>query len=80
MPSKSTKNKIRISVTIIPTLDNMLTRIAKKSGQSKSCLVELALSNYLKNKFEDDIAALAKMKFDDLPSEDDWLMLQSDIT
>lgn len=80
MPSKSTKNKIRISVTIIPTLDNMLTKIAKKSGQSKSCLVELALSSYLKNKFEDDIAALAKMKFDDLPSEDDWLMLQSDLT
>lgn len=77
MPSKTTKNKIRISVTIVPSIDNMLTKIANKSGESKSSLVEFALSKYLASKFEEDIKTLSQIKFDDLPSEDDWLQIQS---
>ena len=77
MSSKSARNKVRISVTIIPSLDNMLTKVSKNSGESKSSLIEHAVSKYLKNKFEKDIKTLSKMDFDDLPSEDEWLSIQS---
>lgn len=79
MHSKTTKNKVRISVTIIPSLDNMLTKVSKNSGESKSGLIEQALVKYLKNKLTDDVKILSKMNFDDLPSEDEWLSIQSDI-
>lgn len=77
MPSESIKNKIRISVTIMPSIDSMLTKIANKSGKSKSSLVEFALSRYLKSKFEEDMKTLSRIKFNDLPGEDDWLQIQS---
>lgn len=76
MPSNT---KVRISVTIHPNLDNMLQKSIEKSGSSKSALVEQALTSYFKKSFVKDIKLLAKMKFEDLPSEDDWLEIQSKI-
>lgn len=79
MSSKTTKNKVRISVTIIPSLDNMLTKVSQNSGESKSSLIEQALAKYLKNKLKEDVKTLSRINFDDLPSEDEWLSIQSDI-
>lgn len=79
MPSKSLsiKSKVRISITIMPSLDNMLKEASRNSGESKSYLVERAISAYLKSKLEKDIKILSKIDFDDLPSENDWLEIQS---
>jgi methionine aminopeptidase len=77
MPKTSAGNKLRISITILPMINEMLEKVSKRSGISKSLLAEMALKDYLKKQMEDDIKTLSKLKFDDLPSEDDWLKIQS---
>lgn len=76
---KNMKVKARISITIFPFINQMLENVSKKSGVSKSMLVEQALKEFLKNQLEKDSKALAQLTFDDLPSEDDWLSLQSEL-
>ena len=71
-------NKTRISITIIPTVNILLEKISKKTGISKSALVENALKDYLQHQLEEDVKALSTMHFDDLPSENDWLSIQSE--
>lgn len=73
----SSKSKIRISITIIPALDKMLEKVSINSGKSKSSLIEQAISQYFKNKLEKDLEMLSKINFEDLPSEDNWLEIQS---
>ncbi|MBU0668081.1 ribbon-helix-helix domain-containing protein [Patescibacteria group bacterium] len=70
--------KTRISITIIPTVNILLEKISKKTGKSKSALVENALKDYLQHQLEEEVMELAAMQFDDLPSEDDWLSIQSE--
>ena len=70
--------KTRISITIIPTVNILLEKISKKTGMSKSALVENALKDYLQHQLEEDVKALSTMHFDDLPSENDWLSIQSE--
>ena len=69
------KIKTRISITIIPMVNEMLEKICKREGISKSLLVEKALKSFLQQQLEKDAKALAKLKFDDLPSDDAWLAL-----
>jgi len=78
-PAKSKKphTKLRISVTIIPSVNTMLELLSKRTGLSKSALVEKALKDLLDKQLEADAKALSKMKFDDLPTEDEWLLIQS---
>lgn len=71
------KNKMRVSITVIPFINEMLEKISKRSGMSKSLLVEQALKQYLQEQLDKDSKALAQIKFEDLPSEDEWLLLQS---
>lgn len=68
--------KTRISITIIPTINVMLEKLSKKTGISKSSLIENALKDYLYKQLENDAKALSKLHFEDLPSEDDWLAIQ----
>ena len=75
---KSVKTKTRISVTIIPFVNQTLERVSKRTGLSKSLLVEKALKNFLHKQMEEDVKALSKLRFEDLPSENDWLMIQSE--
>lgn len=77
--SKSSYTKKRISVTILPIVDDLLTGVSTKLGQSKSLIVEIALKEFLNRQLEKDAKALAKMKFDDLPTEDEWLAIQAPI-
>ena len=78
MPTPS-KNKMRISVTIFPLTNETLEKISERNGISKSALVEQALKNFLKNQLDKDSKILSKLTFDDLPSEDEWLSIQSDL-
>jgi hypothetical protein len=55
----------------------MVENMSKLTGTSKSRIVENALEFYLKTKLDEDSKALSKVKFDDLPSEDDWLTIMS---
>lgn len=75
----STKQKTRISITIIPTVNNLLENVSEESGMSKSSLVEQALKEFLRKRLDKDSKDLAKLTFDDLPSEDEWLTLQSQL-
>lgn len=73
------KPKIRISVTIIPMINTMLEKVSEEAGVSKSTLVEQALKTFLRHQLDKDSKALAKLTFDDLPSEDEWFSLQSSL-
>ncbi len=68
-------NKVRISITIMPSINNLLEEISGKTKTSKSELVEKAVKQYFRAQLETDLKKLAKIKFDDLPSEDEWLNL-----
>lgn len=74
---KNPQNKLRISVTIMPSINSMLEILCERTGLSKSALVEKALNDLLKKQLAADAKALSKMKFDDLPTEDEWLQIQS---
>jgi len=72
-----TKNiKSKISITILPMINDILDNVSRKEGISKSMLIEKALKSFLKNRLETDAKALSKLTFNDLPSEDDWLKIQ----
>jgi metal-responsive CopG/Arc/MetJ family transcriptional regulator len=71
--------KERISITIMPSLNETLEKISLNSGISKSQLVEKAIKEMFKKKLNSDLKKLAKMKFDDLPNEDNWDLIQSKI-
>ncbi len=70
---------MRISVTISPMINKMLENVSRKSGASKSILVENALKKFLQEELIKDSKTLASMTFEDLPSEDEWLMLATKI-
>jgi metal-responsive CopG/Arc/MetJ family transcriptional regulator len=71
--------KERITITIMPSLNETLEKISLNSGVSKSQLVEKAVKEMFKKKLNSDLKKLAKMKFDDLPNEDNWDLIQSKI-
>lgn len=73
------RTKMRISVTISPMINKMLENVSRKSGASKSILVENALKKFLQEELIKDSKTLASMTFEDLPSEDEWLMLATKI-
>ncbi len=76
---KTSKNKMRISITIFPLINATLEKVSERDGISKSMLIEQALKKFLKGQLDKDSKALSKMTFKDLPSEDEWLSIQSDL-
>lgn len=73
---KSKNTRMRISITILPTLNKLLEEISKSEKISKSSLVEKLIEMHLSSKLKSEAKKLAKMKFDDLPTEDEWLLIQ----
>lgn len=73
------KEHNRISIKIKPTLNSLLEKIEKQSGISKSAIVEAAIENYLKKRLYKDSKKLSTLRFDDLPTEEEWLSIQSKI-
>ncbi|MBI2638855.1 ribbon-helix-helix domain-containing protein [Candidatus Peregrinibacteria bacterium] len=69
--------KRRISITILPIIDDSLAKLSEQEDVSKSALVEKAIREFLQNKLDEDTKTLSQIKFDDLPSEDEWLTVQS---
>ncbi len=77
--SSSSKAKERISITILPFVNHLLDDLCKQSGQSKSTVIENALKQFLNEQLAKDAKALASLEYEDLPSEEDWLSIQSTI-
>lgn len=72
-------SKKRISITIVNSLDEEISNIAKDMQISKSSIIETAVKSYLMNKLDRDTKELSGMTFDDLPDEDAWLDLQTEL-
>ena len=70
-------SKTRISVTIIHQLANMLEEIAKKEQTTKSALVERSIKKMVEERMSKEAKIIASTTFEDLPSEDEWLQIQS---
>lgn len=75
--SKKPHTKTRISVTIIPSVNNMIDVLSKRLKLSKSAIVEKALKDLLDKQLSEDAKVLATLTADDLPTEDEWLLIQS---
>ncbi|MFT7184117.1 MAG: metal-responsive CopG/Arc/MetJ family transcriptional regulator [Oceanicoccus sp.] len=70
--------KKKISVTISSILFRELEESVELTGLNKSSIMELALKSYLASRLVDEAKKIASIKFDDLPSEEDWLILQNE--
>lgn len=74
--SQVKSQKRKISITILPSLDDTIQRICESSGISKSSIIEIAIKKYIEDQLEKDAKSLAKLTYDDLPTEDEWLEIQ----
>ena len=70
--------KTRISVTIPPELAQILEEVAETDKISKSKIVERSLKEMMDDRMAREARELAAMTFDDLPSEDEWLIIQNE--
>lgn len=70
------QNKLRISVTLLPSINALLEQIAENTGRSKSAIVEDALKKYMEYRLEEDAKKIAQIQFDDIPTEEQWIELQ----
>ena len=71
--------KTKISVSISNMLAMFLEEQAKLENTSKSALVEKSLKQMIDDRMEKEAKIIAKTKFDDLPTEDEWLEIQSEL-
>lgn len=71
--------KVKMSITISQPLVQILKEHAELTQTSKSALVEMAIKKFIKKKLTEESKALAKMSFNDLPNEDEWALLQSEV-
>ncbi len=73
------KNKSRISALIPNFLLDEVGKVSRKNNVAKSYIIERALQDWFLRKFDSDTKELAKISFDDLPSEKDWDLIQSKV-
>ena len=72
--------KTRISITIMDQLDKMLEAMAERERVTKSALVERSVKKMFEEKLAEEARIIASMTFDDLPTEDEWMQIQPDIS
>ena len=75
----NTVNRSRISATLPAYLVEEMRGVAKKENKAQSAVLEQALELWFQARLEADAKALNILKFDDLPSEDEWLAIGSKI-
>ncbi len=74
-----TQQKARMSIILPKRLAEEVKNFSSNNNITQSFVIEKALSKWLKDKLEEDTKELAEMKFDDLPNEDDWSSIQSNL-
>ena len=67
---------IRISALLPYSLVAEVKKASEKNSITQSSVIKSALEFWLRNKLENDTKSLASINFDDLPSEDDWALIQ----
>ncbi len=67
----------RLSITISPQGEELLTELQQKSKVSKSVLVEEAIRYFALAQLDRDTKILSTLNFSDLPTETEWLQVQS---
>ncbi len=71
--------KTRISALLPASLTKELRSVSVNEKITQSSIIESALKEWLRNKLNEDTKQLSKMTFRDLPSEEGWASLQSEI-
>ncbi|MFA6917849.1 MAG: hypothetical protein WC285_03375 [Candidatus Gracilibacteria bacterium] len=69
----------RISALLPITLVEEVKKVSISENKTQSGIIKDALENWLKTKLDRDTKSLSKIKFSDLPSEDEWGIIQSKI-
>ncbi len=69
----------RVSALLPTTLVDEVRRYSNSEQVTQSLVIQRALESWVKVKLNQDTKDLAKMNFDDLPDENDWLNIQSTI-
>jgi len=75
----ATKRKTRISALLPSLLTDELRRASKEQSIPQGKILEGALRDWLRKKLTADAKKIAQVHFDDLPTEDEWLAIQSKI-
>lgn len=69
--------KQNLSISLSIELIKQLDLLKDKLWISRSETVEKLMKESLESKLISDAKALAKMKFDDVPNEDEWVLIQA---
>ncbi|MDP2691825.1 MAG: hypothetical protein Q8O95_05490 [bacterium] len=71
-------SKTRISAFLPDLIVTTMKQTAESKGVTQSAILQEAMEMWLNKRLEEDAKALAKIPFDDLPSEDDWIAIQAE--
>ncbi len=74
-----TPSKTRISAILPTNLVIEVKQVSTAQNVSQSSILQHALEDWFKKKLAEDAKALSKMHFEDLPSEDEWCIIQPKI-
>ncbi|MFH1522256.1 MAG: hypothetical protein ABIE43_00375 [Patescibacteria group bacterium] len=69
----------RISAILPSSLVEEVKKASFNQDQTQSSIIKNALEFWIKNKLRQDTKELAKISFNDLPSEDEWNLIQPQI-
>lgn len=69
--------KTRVSALLSKMLVTEIKKEAVERNATQSSIFEEALQLWLEKKLDEDAKSLGKMHFEDLPSENDWMQIQS---
>ncbi len=75
---KTAKTK-RISALLPSFIVDEVKRTSELEEKTQSEIIKKALEDWFSKKLAEDAREIARAKFDDLPTEDEWLTIQSKI-
>lgn len=67
----------RISALLPSFLVDEVKRVSEVEEKTQSEIIKGALEEWFSDKLVKDAKEIAKAKFDDLPTEEDWIKIQS---
>ena len=76
---KTKSSKSRVSALLPTFLWEEVEKFSRNQKITKSYVIERALQEWFHKKLDSDTKELSKMSFGDLPSENDWNLIQSKI-
>ena len=74
-----TSKTTRISAILPSSLANEIKKISNVENITQSSIIKKALEFWFQNRLSKDLKSLSRLDFNDLPSENDWTLIQSKI-